>query len=40
MEIFFFILDVFVGVLIGLYLGRDPRGKDGRFKKKHWWQKL
>lgn len=40
MEICFFIIDVFVGILIGLRLSRDPRGKDGKFKKKHWWQKL
>lgn len=40
MEILNCILYVLCGVLIGLYLGRDPRGKDGKFKKKHWWQKL
>lgn len=40
MEILSFIMNVFAGIIIGLYLARDPRGKDGKFKKKKWWQKL
>jgi len=27
------------GCITGWILKEDPRGKDGKFKKKSWWQK-